>query len=666
MIADFLSALFRANLAGGAAILLILVLRRPVRRLFGAQAAYRLWGLAILASLAVLLPARTEPAPPPAAAPTLAGPTLAAPIPAQAGVAARSPHRPGSVATAANPTTPSTAEWLFAAWLAGVAASAGLVAWRQWRFLAALGRLEDADCGVVIAERSGVGPAVVGVFAPRVIVPADFHRCFTPEEQTVVLAHERAHLTRQDARANGLLALVQCLCWFNPLTHVAARLVRLDQELACDAEVVARYPAARRRYAEALLKTQIAATPLPLGCYWPARVPHPLEDRIALLKAPTPGAFRRSLGLTVTLAIGLAGGVAAWASQPAELVVARTAPWSVAPTRHIPAPTRLTSTTQSPAPAAATAADGTGDWVGAIKSPDLRIGFHIKGDAKGYAGVLDSPDQGVYDLPLDHVTLAGDALSLDVPKIKATYQAHWDPAARQWVGTWAQAGSTWPLALSRGVYPPGTTVAGLDGGWDTQLTGGAGPVRLGFNIHTDAHGTRGTLDSPDQNAYGLPLSTITRDGDAVTLSFKISDITVSGNLSADGKTLTGVFKQFGSNVPVVLTRRAPGAAAPYPPAHPPAQAAKPPVVDVDAAVLSTYAGAYRFAPGLEMAVTVEDGRLFAQITNQGKIQIFASSPTDFFWKQVDAQVSFAAPIDGHSPYVVLHQGATYMLGRRAS
>ena len=171
------------------------------------------------------------------------------------------------------------------------------------------------------------------------------------------------------------------------------------------------------------------------------------------------------------------------------------------------------------------------------------------------------------------------------------------------------------------------------------------------------------MDSPDQNVYGLPLSTIARDGDAVTLGFKLSDITVTGDLSADGKTITGVFKQFGGSVPVVLTRRAPGAAAPYPP-RAVAQPPKPPVVDVDAKVLAGYVGVYRFAPGLEMTVTVEDGKLFAQITNQAKAQIFASSPTDFFWTQTPAQLSFAAPSRGHAPYVVLHQGATYMLGQR--
>jgi hypothetical protein len=559
----------------------------------------------------------------------------------------------------------SPADALFAAWLAGVALSIGVQAWRQRRFLATLGRLQRGDGGLMLAERTGVGPAVVGWIAPRVVVPADFTERFTPEEQAVVLAHENAHLARQDARANGLVVLAQCLCWFNPLVHLAARLVRLDQELACDAQVVRRYPAARRRYAEALLKTQIAATPLPLGCYWPARARHPLEERIAMLKTPAPSAPRRLVGFAATLVVCLAGGVAAWASQPAEVIVAKTAPWSALPAHAAPL-AHLTPAAAPAPPAASAAVDPAGDWIGAIKSPDLRLAAHVHKTGDGYSGTLDSPDQGVYDLALEGVTISGDALSFSVPKVKATYFGKWDAAANLWVGKWSQLGSTSTLSLGQGVFAPTPTVSGLDGSWDTQLNGQVGVVHLGFNIRTDVHGTHGTMDSPDQNAYGLPLNTVSRDGGQVTLDFKMSDINVTGAISADGKTITAIYKQYGTSIPVVLTRRAPNVAAPYPPPHVVAQAPKPPVVDVDAKVLATYVGVYQFAPGLAMTVTIEDHRLFAQLTNQARTEIFPASSTDFFWKEVDARASFAAPSGGQSPYVVLHQGAKYILGQRAS
>jgi beta-lactamase regulating signal transducer with metallopeptidase domain len=51
-----LSALLRANLAGAAAILLVLALRGPVRRRFGAASAYLLWSAVPIVVLAGLLP----------------------------------------------------------------------------------------------------------------------------------------------------------------------------------------------------------------------------------------------------------------------------------------------------------------------------------------------------------------------------------------------------------------------------------------------------------------------------------------------------------------------------------------------------------------------------------------------------------------------------------
>mgnify|MGYP000087070976 CR=1 FL=1 len=50
------------------------------------------------------------------------------------------------------------------------------------------------------------GPAVVGVLKPRIVTPDDFTGLYTPREQLVVLAHERTHIARHDARANAAVA----------------------------------------------------------------------------------------------------------------------------------------------------------------------------------------------------------------------------------------------------------------------------------------------------------------------------------------------------------------------------------------------------------------------------------------------------------------------------
>src|SRR5450432_316661 len=55
---DALLLLLRVNLAAAAAVAVVLALRQPARRLFGAGAAYALWSMAPLAALAMVLPAR--------------------------------------------------------------------------------------------------------------------------------------------------------------------------------------------------------------------------------------------------------------------------------------------------------------------------------------------------------------------------------------------------------------------------------------------------------------------------------------------------------------------------------------------------------------------------------------------------------------------------------
>jgi len=251
--------LLRANVVGGAAILAVLVLRRPARAAFGPEAAYRLWAAPPLAVFANLLPFKV----------------------ATAGARALEHLAPETWAPA-----------LLLVWAVGAVVAVGLL-WRaQAAFLAA-------------ARQGRAGPAVVGVIAPRIVMPPDDGR-YSDAERDLIRAHEREHIRRKDPRAGALIALGQCLAWFNPLVHVAAHVSRLDQELACDAAVIRRRPKDKALYARTLLKTQLAGAALPLGCYWPARAPHPLELRVALLRGR---AGDGSLAGSLLIAAGLGAAV---------------------------------------------------------------------------------------------------------------------------------------------------------------------------------------------------------------------------------------------------------------------------------------------------------------------------------------------------------------------
>jgi beta-lactamase regulating signal transducer with metallopeptidase domain len=300
-----------ANLAAAGAILLVIALRKPARMMFGAQLAYALWLLVPFAALASLLPPRVVDVVIPAMEPSPTGFDIPAPLPFTAAALAL-PESPTPA-----PTT-EIASWLdpwalgFLAWLGGAIA---MLVWQlrnQSRFMA------DARAGFA-------GPAVAGFLRPRIVTPADFDHRFDESERQMILVHERTHIARNDARINALAAMIRCLCWFNPFIHYAAHLMRMDQEVACDAAVARRHPKARAAYASALLKAQLAARPLPLGCYWPARSEHPLTERIEMLKRTRPTLPRRIAGASALALIAAGSGLAAWAAMPpAEHVVLET------------------------------------------------------------------------------------------------------------------------------------------------------------------------------------------------------------------------------------------------------------------------------------------------------------------------------------------------------
>jgi beta-lactamase regulating signal transducer with metallopeptidase domain len=320
MAADLLILGIEITAAVTAALVLVFILRRPVRALFGARAAYCLWLLVPAVVLAVALPRAPAPAAEPAtvaaaSAGVIAAPAVAA-VPVESTPAALFDiERPDFMPNPKDFAVPLLALWAF-----GVLAYAGVLILGQRRFVRAMGPLraeQRADGPVYHAARPDIGPALVGAFSPRLVLPGDFAERFSPEEQAVVVAHERVHLAAGDAQINLAVAAARTLLWFHPLIHLAARLIRADQELACDETVVARLPALRRLYAEAMLKTQFAAEPAPLGCHWLAGDKRELRRRIARLKL-TPSRARRIGGVALAAALTVAGGAAAWAVQPAS------------------------------------------------------------------------------------------------------------------------------------------------------------------------------------------------------------------------------------------------------------------------------------------------------------------------------------------------------------
>lgn len=299
---DLIALVLRANLALAAGIAVVLLLRAPARRWFGARIAYVLWLLPVLAAGACFLPPRIE---------RLIIDEPLAPV--------SSTLAPLETSAPAITHLPPTV-WL-AIWCVGALLSVAVLALRQGRFARALGRLrprDDLGAGVFGAESCTHGPAVIGVLRPIIVTPADFDQRFSDEERRIVLAHERAHLAQGDPLINAFVVVLQCASWFNPLVHLGARALRLDQELAADAAVLA--TSARRPYAEAILKTQIMAS-APLSAAWPPNSTQSLKERISMLKRTLPSRSQRLIGVSSVALAAFGVCAAAWAAQPAHVII---------------------------------------------------------------------------------------------------------------------------------------------------------------------------------------------------------------------------------------------------------------------------------------------------------------------------------------------------------
>jgi TonB family protein len=293
MTAEILAGLLRSGVAISVATILVLLLRKPLRHWLGARATYAIWSLIPMTAVAVLIPAPTK--------------ETILPVVASAWVGI--PQAMTTMLTPASGTDASSI--LLVSWLFGLVFAASVFARRQARFNRFIQRREHQPYDEVI----GHGPAVAGLLRQRIVLPTDFKQRYNDAEQALVLAHEQVHLQRGDVHAQTLATALRCVFWFNPLLHFAVARFRFDQELACDAVVLAQYPKSRRSYGDAMLKTQMAEFGLPIGCHWQSS--HPLKERIAMLKKPLPGIVRRTSGSILVAAVILSGSYSAWAAQPA-------------------------------------------------------------------------------------------------------------------------------------------------------------------------------------------------------------------------------------------------------------------------------------------------------------------------------------------------------------
>jgi bla regulator protein BlaR1 len=272
----------------GVLIAAVLLLRRPVTRAFGPEAAYALWALPLarLVLPPVTLPAwmapqAAAPEPAPRVVPPSDGPAevIVWEAAADAPVEAASPA--GFDLLAALSDLPIV-EVLLLVWLAGAA----VTLWRRFTAYFALRDALLADAREVgrapallgkvrlVETPATTAPLAMGVVDPVVALPPGFMALHDRAARDLALAHELAHHRGLDLLVNIIVQPLFALHWFNPLGRYGWLALRRDQEAACDARVMAQrspqeraaYAALIARFATAPGATHNAALTAPMAC----------------------------------------------------------------------------------------------------------------------------------------------------------------------------------------------------------------------------------------------------------------------------------------------------------------------------------------------------------------------------------------------------------------
>jgi TonB family protein len=180
--------------------------------------------------------------------------------------------------------------WIPAFWLLG----AGVCLARLGASLVRIGRIRKGaipsqTAGDVLISAGVAIPIAVGFRNPAIIIPKTLFETLAPADLDRVIAHERAHLRRQDVPGNLVQRLVEAILFFNPWVHFAGRNLTLEREAACDDWAVRKtgdpgeYAAFLATLARRVCRTRAPiATPSALGSR------HELVERIERLAGSEP------------------------------------------------------------------------------------------------------------------------------------------------------------------------------------------------------------------------------------------------------------------------------------------------------------------------------------------------------------------------------------------
>ncbi len=231
--------------------------------------------------------------------------------------------------------------------------------------------------------------------------------------------------------------------------------------------------------------------------------------------------------------------------------------------------------------------DWAGSWTGVAQmgATRLRLVFKISQGADGsWTAKVDSPDQGMRDIPVNSIAIKNDSVHMEVRALQGIYEGIAAPDMKRIAGRWQQGRQSLPLPLERSqgtnaasgleTLAPSDLAANkeaalkLAGEWNGTLHSAPTDLPLIVRIvKTAAGAATGTLDRPDQRSRNLALSAITLKDGAVHFEAYGIGASFQGVLEADGATLRGDWHEPGQMLSVDF-KKAAAVKAPGPGAKP--------------------------------------------------------------------------------------------------
>jgi pimeloyl-ACP methyl ester carboxylesterase len=208
------------------------------------------------------------------------------------------------------------------------------------------------------------------------------------------------------------------------------------------------------------------------------------------------------------------------------------------------------------------AQDIAGDWQGtlSVSGAELRLVLHVtKAADSSLKATLDSIDQpGANGIPISSITLKDSKLSLGIDAVHGTYEGKVAADGKTISGTWTQ-NQPLPLEFKRASAPIRTEhkpakPSDIDGDWMGALDTGAIKLRVLFHIVNTEDGLMATMDSPDQDLKGLPMTSVTRDGTSLRIEAKSIGGAFEGKIAADLMSIEGKWSQGGGTLPLLLKK----------------------------------------------------------------------------------------------------------------